>query len=175
MRKESGFTLMELVTALAVAATCTMVGVPALRAFAQQQRAVAAMNRLSAHLANARVTAITHGRPVVACPADPSAMGCVQGADWSRGWIAFLDPDGDRRPDRSGEIVAVEQAPAGGVLRVLTSAGRPQVRYLPDGRAAGSNATFELCDVDGRLLGKVIVSNMGRTRTERPAEPLSCT
>ena len=174
MHRERGLTLIELATTLAVLAICAAVGIPALRAFVQQQRAFAAIGGLTAHLANARTAAITHNRPVVLCPVDQAETACVQDADWSRGWIAFFDADGDRQPDHAAEVIAVEQPSAESGLRVRTSTGRRHVRYLPDGRSAGTNATFELCGADGRLLGKVIVNNAGRTRTERPTGTVPC-
>jgi prepilin-type N-terminal cleavage/methylation domain-containing protein len=51
MHRERGLTLIELSVTLAVLAICVAVGVPALRAFVQQQRATAAMGSLTAHLA----------------------------------------------------------------------------------------------------------------------------
>ncbi len=174
MHRERGLTLIELAVTLAVLAICAAVGVPTLRTFIHQQRASAAMGSLTAHLASARMAAITHNRAVLVCPADQAATGCVQDVDWSRGWIAFFDPDRNRRPDRPDQVIAVQQPDSSGILRMFTSGGRRQLRYLPDGRSAGSNVTFELCDAD-HLLGRVIVNNAGRARTERPADPTPCT
>jgi type IV fimbrial biogenesis protein FimT len=120
------------------------------------------------------MAAVTHRRPVVVCPIDGEATGCVQEADWSCGWIVFFDPDGDRHPDESDQVIAVEQARSSSSLRMSTSSGRPYVRYLPDGTSAGTNVTFELCGTEGSVLGKVIVNNAGRSRIERPAEPVTC-
>ena len=174
MHRERGLTLIELSVTLAVLAICAAVGVPALQTFVQQQRATAAMGSLTVHLASARMAAVTHRRPVVVCPMDDEATGCVQETDWSRGWIVFFDPDGNRRPDEPDQVIAVEQTRSGSSLRVLTSSGRRHVRYLPDGTSAGTNVTFELCGAEGSLLGKVIVNNAGRSRIERPAEPVAC-
>jgi type IV fimbrial biogenesis protein FimT len=174
MHRERGLTLIELSVTLAVLAICAAVGVPALRALVQQQRAFAAMGGLIAHLANARTAAITHNRPVVLCPFDQAGITCVQNADWSRGWMVFFDADSDRQPDRTDDVIAVEQPSAKSGLMVRTSTGRRHVRYLPDGRSAGTNTTFELCASDGRLLGKVIINNAGRVRTERPMDSVPC-
>ena len=36
-----------------------------------------------------------------------------------------------------------------------------------DGRSAGANLTISICSQDGAVLGRVIVNNMGRPRSER--------
>lgn len=174
MHRERGVTLIELAVTLTVLAICTAVGVPAMRAFTQQQRVVAAMGSLTTHLANARMAAVTRNQPVVLCPIEPAADACVQDADWSRGWLVFFDSDRDERVGLGDEVLAIEREPAGGHLRVMTTSGRDHVRYLPDGRSAGTNVTFTLCDTDGHLLGRVIVNNAGRARTERPGGPAPC-
>lgn len=174
MHGERGVTLVELAVALAVLAACTAVGVPALRDFTRAQRANGAIATLSAHLADARLAAITHNQPVVVCPARPPVPGCVDDTDWSRGLVAFFDPDGDRRPDGPGQVITLDSTPVSGDLRLRTSSGRRHLRYRSDGSRIGSNLSFELCDAEGRLLGRVVVNVAGRTRTERPAGPASC-
>ena len=167
-----GFTLVEALTVLAVASIGLALGVPSYKSFMERQRASTAMHLLTAHMASARSTAISYRIPTVVCPSD-SAGGCRTDGDWSQGWLMFFDKDGNRKPDLREDILRDENAPIHPSLRILSSAGRSQLRYLPDGRSAGSNLTVRLCR-EGVLLGSVIVNNVGRIRSEKGSGSTAC-
>ncbi len=168
-----GFTLVETVLTTALVAVFAAVAVPAFSGLLERQRASAAMGTLSTQMQLARMAAITYRRPAVLCPSRSGAT-CDTGTDWSGGWMLFLDRDGNFRPDAADEILRVESAPGPSRLRVVSTTGRPRVRYLPDGRSAGSNIAISVCSAEGSLLGAVIVNNMGRPRSFRPAAPAPC-
>ena len=173
MRRNNGFTLIELATTMCVVAILSGIAAPSFAGFIERQRASAAMNSLMTHMALARIAAISRNQRAVLCPTSDGAN-CELGTDWSQGWMLFLDEDGNRTPDASDEIVRIELEPTSRHLRVVSSGGRQQLRYLPDGRSAGTNLTVSICNKGGELLGKVIVNNMGRPRSERPSVPTSC-
>ncbi len=168
----SGFTLIELLTVLAVAAIGLAIGVPSYRSAIEQQRVSSAMHLLSAQMASARSTAITYRIPTVVCPSN-RAGGCRLDGDWSEGWLMFLDPDGNRQPDIRGDILRDENAPIHPSLRIVSSAGRLQLRYTADGRSGGSNLRVRVCR-DDKLLGQVAVSITGRVRSERSTGSAPC-
>ena len=66
--------------------------------------------------------------------------------------MLFVDEDGNRRPDSSDEILRVDLEPTSRHLRVVSTVGRQQLRYLPDGRSAGSNLTLSICNRQGEVL-----------------------
>ncbi|HEY5971262.1 MAG TPA: Tfp pilus assembly protein FimT/FimU [Pseudoxanthomonas sp.] len=169
---ESGFSLIEAVTVMAIAAIGLAVGVPSYRGMIERQRTSSAMHLLSAQMASARITAITYRIPTVVCPSD-RAGGCRSDGDWSQGWLMFFDKDGNRQPDAREDILRDENAPIHPSLRIVSSEGRLHVRYLPDGRSAGSNVSVRLCR-DDRLLGRVIVNNVGRVRSETASNSSPC-
>ena len=164
-RPTRGFTLLEAVTVMAIAVITVTVGVPSYQGMIESQRASSAMHLLTAHIASARMTAISYRVPTVVCPSD-RAGGCRLDGDWSHGWLMFFDPDGNRQPDSRQDILRDENAPIHRSLRIVSSKGRPQLRYLPDGRSSGSNISVRLCR-EGTLLGRVIVNNVGRVRSEK--------
>lgn len=168
-----GFALVELVVAVAVLAICVAVAVPAMGPMLERQRAASAMEALATQMQLARMAAITYRQPTVLCPSHDGAT-CSGVPDWSGGWMLFLDVDGNRRPDPGEEVIRVEAAPTSRHLRLLATSGRPQVRYMPDGRSAGSNLTISVCGRDDLLLGAVILNNMGRPRRFRPVSPHPC-
>ena len=172
-RRNAGFTLIELATSLSVMAICAGVALPSMGRFIEQQRAFAATESLLSHMALARMAAISRNQRAVLCPS-ANGTDCEAGTDWSQGWMLFLDEDGNRRPDANDEILRVDLEPTSRHLRVVSTVGRQQLRYLPDGSSAGSNLTISICNKAGDVLGRVIVNNMGRPRSERPKVPTAC-
>jgi type IV fimbrial biogenesis protein FimT len=171
-RTGAGFSLVEALTVLAITAILLLVGVPSYAGLVESQRASSAMHLLTAHMASARSTAITYRIPTVVCPSD-RAGGCRHDGDWSQGWLMFFDADGNRQPDSRQDILRDENAPIHPSLRIVSSAGRTQLRYLPDGRSAGSNLSVRLCRED-RLLAQVIVNNTGRIRSQTASGSTPC-
>ena len=166
-RSDAGFTLLDLLLALLVAGLVFGLGVPAWTNAVARVRAGAARTAISATLFDALRNATVLGREIVVCPA--SGDQCIGGSDWSRGWIAFVDVDGDRLHGAAETVIDRAAALPRGV-RLTGSTGRPRIVYQPYGGNAGSNITFTLCDrrgPDDALA--LILSNGGRLRADRPA------
>ena len=168
----SGFSLVEALTVMAITTIGLPVGAPSLQGMSERARVSSAMHLLTAHMASARSTAITYRIPTVVCPSNRSG-GCRTDGDWSQGWLMFFDKDGNRQPDVREDILRDENAPIHPSLRILSSTGRPQLRYLPDGRSSGSNITVRLCRED-ELLAQIIVNNAGRVRSETVSGTKPC-
>ena len=171
-RRHRGVTLLELVVAMSVLAILTAVGIPSFRALQKRSQVDATLHLLTSHFASARITAITHNVPVVVCPSRGDGT-CRQDSDWSEHWLTFRDPDGNRQPDDTFDVFRNEPAPHAPGLRLLSTAGRRQVRYLPTGYSSGNNLTVRLC-IDGEVSGLVVINNAGRIRSARPSEPEPC-
>lgn len=167
-----GFSLLEALVVMAISAIGLAIGVPSYRGMMENQRASSTMHLLTAYMASARSTAISYRIPTVVCPSD-RAGGCRMDGDWSQGWLMFFDADGNRQPDAREDILRDENAPLHPSLRLVSSSGRPQLRYLPDGRSAGSNISVRLCR-DDILLWRVIVNNVGRVRNEKASGSKPC-
>ena len=166
MQRSRGFTLIELTASLAVVGVLAGIAVPAVQGAFEAGRSGAAKGALvESWLASVSHAALT-GSEVVLCPGD--ANGCRQSIDWSEGWIAYADIDGNRQ--RSANETLLKQAePLGGKVHLRSTAGRTRVVFQPTGGNAGSNITWTLCD--GRGASKattVVVSNQGRLRSGTP-------
>ena len=104
--REKGFTLIELMVALAVLAILLLVAVPNFSIFMSEARVDSAKNKLISAVGFARSEAIKRGVAVAICrkQADPnntcSGTSMAAGnADWSNGWVVFLDEDDDQTLD----------------------------------------------------------------------------
>lgn len=170
---QRGLTLLELAVAMFIACIGIGVGLPSYQHLVQQNRADTVRYLLTSHFASARQTAVTYRRATVVCPSDGVEAGCRADGDWGQGWLMFFDPDGNRKPDAAEDVLRYEAVPLPPDFRIRSSVGRPQLRYLPDGRSAGSNLTVRIC-LRERLMSEVVVNNGGRARSRRAASGESC-
>lgn len=168
MRIPPGFTLIEAMLALLISALLLGVAIPAWSSASEAARAVEAQALIQGSLNLAMRHAAITDSEVVLCPGD--ADGCRDSYDWSGGWIAYADLDGDRRRD-PGETLLRDQAALGGRVHLRSTRGRRRLVLRPHGgAAAGTNVTFTLCD--GRGIPRataLVLGNNGRLRSARPA------
>jgi type IV fimbrial biogenesis protein FimT len=93
-----GFTFVELMIALAVAAILLTAGVPSFRAVILNNRMAVQVNDMLTALSVARSEAVKRGAVVTVCKSansmssDPS---CTETGNWAQGWIVFVDADDD--------------------------------------------------------------------------------
>ena len=85
-----GFTLIELMVALAVAIILAAVGVPQYYSFMQTQKVLGEATSLYNDMQFARAEAMKEGQTVSLCISSDSAT-CT-GSNWNQGWIVFSNP-----------------------------------------------------------------------------------
>ena len=164
--RPSGFTLIEAVIALAVAGILVGTAVPAATGALEAAHASSAQAALLASLTRSISHSAIAGSEVVLCPGD--AAGCRDSSDWSAGWIAYADLDGNR--SRGANETLLDTAPAlAGRVHLRTTAGRKRLVFQPNGGNAGSNVTFTLCDGRGTAKAtSLVLANDGRLRAGKP-------
>ena len=161
-----GFTLIEALIVLAVGGILVGAAVPAWTGAVENARSSSVKSDLLATLTRAISHASLAGSEVVLCPGDSG--GCRSTTDWSGGWIAYADIDGDRQRSANETLLQVEPALPGNV-RMRSTAGRTRIVFQPNGGNAGSNVTFTVCD--GRGAGQattLVLANDGRLRSGKP-------
>lgn len=165
--RNRGFTLIDLMIALAVAAILLTAGIPALGGFIAAQRIAGTSNLLVTDLNFARMRAISGYHEVALCPSTDGRY-CSGGNRWESGWIVFIKRGDEWNPDTAADILRVSEPRAA----VQISSTRPHSRFLPDGRAAGFPFTLTTCDpARPDRTRDVIVSNTGRVRGQK--QPLA--
>ena len=164
---QPGFTLVEAMVAMLVGALLLALAVPAWSNASEAARAVSARSAMQDTLDTAMRRAALAGSEVVVCPGTDA---CRDTWDWSGGWLAWVDTNGNRARD-AGEGLLLQEPPLPGRVHLRSTPGRRRLVLRPHGgAAAGTNVTFTLCDGRGpsRSVALVLASS-GRLRDARPA------
>lgn len=202
IKKKTGFSLIELMVALAVAMIVLTVAVPNMQSMVRDNRLAAYSNQLLSALSLARNEAVKRGQWVTVCKADTSAaqpmcdMNACSGVDgsdcWEKGWIVFsenttagsqlgvLEDNGNGIPCEAGEeclIRAFDPLPQGFTLRVGSTFAR-WVSYDSMGKSQGSgglgNDTFKLCQGEDLQNARSIVLNRVGRASVRTGAGTTC-
>ncbi|HZV22221.1 MAG TPA: GspH/FimT family pseudopilin [Luteimonas sp.] len=169
-----GFTLVEAAIALALISLLVGAAVPAWSGALESAHATSAKVALVDTLTRSISHAALAGSEVVMCPG--ATDGCRDTIDWSHGWIAYADIDGNRQRGPNETLLQVQPALAG-KAHLRSTTGRTRVVFQPNGGNAGSNITFTLCDGRGAAQATTLVlANDGRLRagTPTPASAAAC-
>lgn len=95
-RNQSGFTMIEMMTVIAILAVLVSIAVPSMRGFIQRSNAATSANTLLTSLALARSEAVRRVGRVSVCP---SSTGTSCSGSWKDGWIVYLDDSNPRQFD----------------------------------------------------------------------------
>ncbi|MDL2354855.1 MAG: GspH/FimT family protein [Pseudomonadota bacterium] len=171
LRRRGGFSLPELVVVLAIAALLAAVALPDLRQMIRTQQLKAAVNDLFGAIDLTRSQAIARGRRVQLAPADGVSL------DWRRGWVVFVDEDGDRRPGGGEEVIMRHGPLADGIVVATTftsQQGAPYLAYNSMGRSCSDTSSLTarwgtLSLLQGAQTRRIKINMLGRARICDPA------
>jgi type IV fimbrial biogenesis protein FimT len=161
-RLQRGFSIIEIMTTLAISAVLLGVAFPNFAGLQEKQAFNTAHNDLAAAFHFARALAVTERQQTVVCPST-DAQSCNSPAVWDRGWIVFVDRNRNKQRDAEEPLRRVEQRDRK-VLGIRTSASRPLVVFRPNGGSGGANMSLRLCNDDGEPISALVLNNTGRLR-----------
>lgn len=175
LRPSRGFTLIELMVTLAVAAVLMMVAVPSLTTFKRNAELTSATNTLLASINAARGEAMKRGR---------SAMVVANGSSWSSGWTVFVDTVATQSYTDADFTVLVQPALTNftvtGTPGSTATGATPYLLFDASGYSKTKTGGFNALTLsitpnftsDAQLADqtrRVVVAATGRARTCKPA------
>jgi len=137
----TGFTLLELVVVMAIAAILMLVGVPSYRYFTTSNRMSSEVNGLLGDLQFARYEAIKEGQNVTVCPSTDGST-CSATNTWNNGWIVQSNNGGTAATLRYQRAFT-------GTDSFTSTTGVQSIAFNREGFASGltsSTVTFSLHD-----------------------------
>lgn len=158
-----GFTLIELMVAIAVAAIVLAIGLPSFQSSLRSNRVATTTNELLTSLALARSEAIRSTRSGSVCP---SADGATCGTDWTKGWLVFADRNSN------GTLDADETVLKYGVMNPrMTMTGAGNIRFDARGRlASGGDLVLKPDQCAGQLLQRTLeINGSGQIKAKKEA------
>lgn len=168
MNRNKGFTLLELMVTVGVAAILLSVGVPSFRGVIMDNRLVRDSNQFVASINLARSAAVRFQRNATICASanfNAAVPSCAATTDWSNGWIVWVDKDRDGATD-ANEILAAH--PPIDDSTTFSSATAALFSYNARGFGASPADNLTMCDNRSGETGRSIkVNNVGRTNVSR--------
>lgn len=146
-----GFTMLELMITLSIAAILAATAVPSFQSLMAQSQLTTQTNELVASLHYARSEAVKRGMRVTVCTSSDGSA-CTNGSGWQNGWIIFSDAGTAGEIDGGDEVLRVFP-PLQGVALTASLNFSNSISYLASGRSRGNgnllgNGSFTLCSQD---------------------------
>ncbi|MBU2640338.1 MAG: GspH/FimT family pseudopilin [Gammaproteobacteria bacterium] len=166
--RQPGFTLIELIITLAIAAILMTVAIPNFQIFVLNGRISAQANDFMGALGLARSEAIKRATRVSICKS-ANGTACATSGNWEQGWIVFVDGGTAGTVDGTDSAIQVHGALDGGGTFVGNGTVVNYFAYQASGYGT-QNGTIKLCPpspaaVEGR---DIVISNTGRARVQKP-------
>lgn len=178
--KQQGFTIIELLVAVAIFAILAGIGVPSFVDYMANSRLTASTNELVAAMQYTRSESIRRNARVAICPSTDGAS-CSGANAWEAGWIIYTDANNNAMPDMPADIIRVQSA-LDGQLTIsgngsidsyisFTGRGAPQTMG-----GATQSGTLSVCDDmgDGNSGRAIQLSASGRLKTTNDPADFSC-
>jgi type IV fimbrial biogenesis protein FimT len=137
-RQSPGFTIIELMITVVILTILIAVAAPSMSNLVKDQRVKTAAGDLYAALVFARSESIKRNQFIAICAMTDDGWGCQNSADWARGWIVYLDPDGNGFPDAVADVLKRQDSLSD--VAITGTAGN--VSYQGDGRLRATATPF---------------------------------
>jgi len=134
-----GFTLIELIVALTIAAILMAIAAPGLQKFVSSNRLTSQVNDLLADINLARSEAIKRAETTGVCVTAAGGSACVAAGNWANGWLVYYNNAGTKVPIKN-------HGPLTGSNTLTSPGGADQIVYAQNGLLSSGSGRFTLTD-----------------------------
>lgn len=161
-----GFTLIDLIMTLGIMSILFGAALPAFDEFLDKQKLISETNKLRGTLHSSRLTAISQNKKVTVCPSSDQ-VNCHN--NWSDGYMAFIDNNGDRQLNQNDELITFNKVQNEKItLRWKAFGGKYSMQWHQTGITNHQNGSFEFCFKDRPKLSRaLIITKAGRIRNSK--------
>ena len=146
----TGFTLIELMLTILVAAVLLSLAIPSYRVQILNSRMAAATNDMMGSFHSAKSESVGRSNFITMCKRNAGGTACVNTGGWEQGWLIFADDDGDGAVDGGEEILYAHGELEAGITARGTAQVTDRVTYRPNGLTnLTSTQVIVLCDERG--------------------------
>ncbi|WP_368497982.1 GspH/FimT family pseudopilin [Marinobacter sp. 2_MG-2023] len=166
--KSRGFSLLELMIVVVIAAILVNIALPSFTSLISNQERKGALHDLMGVFAFARQHAVMHGAIITVCPLDATRT-C--GRDWNGNIHVFLDSDNTRKLIANENLLRTI-SPSGNGRLIARSLNRSFFQFRPTGFIHSDLGNITWCPEsrDPALAGQIIISRGGRVRIARDTD-----
>ncbi|HEX5357721.1 MAG TPA: GspH/FimT family pseudopilin [Aquabacterium sp.] len=147
--QQRGFTLTELLVTMAIVVILFAIGAPQLQTFLIQRTVDSQADTFAASVRLARSEAIKRGVRVSMCAStNPTATlpvcAAAGAADWSRGWLVWVDDVAPARSYNAGETIVKVQQAFNSSGNIASNGGNAVISFTQNGMALANNGSFQV-------------------------------
>ena len=180
-RREQGFTLVEVLVAVAIAAVLAAIALPNMSTFIQNNARSSRMNELTLAFNIARNEAVAKQTIVTVCASTtlptPVNYTCNNTNAYQNGWIVMSDANADGVVNGADQVLRITEPDMAGSATLIGTdslgASIPRVSFNSTGQATGltvnlTRVKFTYCDSRGVNAARaIIMMRTGHAKTSR--------
>ena len=162
----TGFTLVELLSTIAIVSVVLGLGAPLFKATLTTNRLSTSINAMAGTLAYTRSEAVKRNQHVVLCKSLEGTQ-CTRQGDWRHGWLVYVDMNRNRSLDDNEPILGTHSLAVNIQVDYRAFGSRHYLVYRPSGMTR-TNGTFTFCDPNYPETAKaLIITKTGRPRLSK--------